>query len=584
MRKSLVSSLLLVAGAFLMAAQGAKQPAKTQSAAPSGIVISPVVPADIPGGAHNATLAAAAQFAWQEFIALNWPALANSRDTPNTALKFGQTGYTGPLVWQTYRHKVETFPGRGNPPGYSNTPPTYGYNAPPQYIYGAGVSASGNGQVGACPGQSPVSQPAWVNLDENSQIGLDQMYAGAAATSPVPGQQILFLAKGNEVEYAYVAANQWFGQVPPPFTATASYVTTNKKDPPPGSTQYVSFPSGTIEVKTAWRRLTSKETASGRFLTGTIRFYETTTGTPSYPCYREEQWGMVALHIIQKTPTAPYFVFATFGQTDNMLDPQGNDIEDPNGVLLKNQQAPPLNPTIVSKNATSANPATSSSAQALSPQTVTCTAAQQLYYQNIASGGGTGLPAGQVCIQRRKHDIPPTIITANTAAHAAITAYDQGNGIANSPWLYYKLVNVQYKPINKVPGKDYTGPDAATFYQANIVVETDYNLQVFSGRFQQQPPKKGAPPNGCVNTLGFDLITDFNCNGTPFYNTYFNGTANNMGGCMGCHGNAQVGGADFSFILDGQRVAAPESAGPAGAVAARKRFAAIFRKDWPTKP
>jgi hypothetical protein len=35
-----------------------------------------------------------------------------------------------------------------------------------------------------------------------------------------------------------------------------------------------------------------------------------------------------------------------------------------------------------------------------------------------------------------------------------------------------------------------------------------------------------------------------------------------MGGCMGCHGNAQLKGTDFSFILKGGRVAkGPEASG-----------------------
>ena len=75
-------------------------------------------------------------------------------------------------------------------------------------------------------------------------------------------------------------------------------------------------------------------------------------------------------------------------------------------------------------------------------------------------------------------------------------------------------------------------------------------------------------PNGTpANPAG----TPFNPAGTPFVNvvyqplplpaTPFQGqTGYNMGGCMGCHGNAQQGGADFSFILRGGPVAAPDAA------------------------
>jgi hypothetical protein len=36
-----------------------------------------------------------------------------------------------------------------------------------------------------------------------------------------------------------------------------------------------------------------------------------------------------------------------------------------------------------------------------------------------------------------------------------------------------------------------------------------------------------------------------------------------MGGCMGCHGNAQVAGTDFSFILKAGPVLSPEFPAPA---------------------
>src|ERR1700750_2391574 len=73
---------------------------------PSDDIISPNVPGDILGGAPNATLVNAALFAWQEFIALNWPAnVANGREAPDLSQKFGNnaTANGSPLVWQTMR-------------------------------------------------------------------------------------------------------------------------------------------------------------------------------------------------------------------------------------------------------------------------------------------------------------------------------------------------------------------------------------------------------------------------------------------------------------------------------------------------
>ena len=65
-----------------------------------------------------------------------------------------------------------------------------------------------------------------------------------------------------------------------------------------------------------------------------------------------------------------------------------------------------------------------------------------LFYQNLS--GQPGVPTGgSICVNRRDHAIPPPIVAVNQAAHKAIAAYSATNGIANSPWAYYKLVNVQ---------------------------------------------------------------------------------------------------------------------------------------------
>lgn len=500
----------------------------TETVTVNALSVGSQLPADIPGGAQTATLEDAASFAWQEFIALNWPAQAGARDTPNTPATFGSAG---PVVWETFRHKSEIYPGTFEAPHGPD------YNDPPQYIYSPESVGTPTGEVVPC-GQASASTP-FINLDEQSEIGLDQMFAGSGPGGRYDGQQILFLAKANKVEYDYTFGQQWYKDKAAPLQATAEYVTKNQASPPPGSTAYVSFPYGTVEIKAAWRKLTPTEASSGRFYTAPVRYYQYQSGPGSDPCYVDEAtgWGLVALHIIQKTPTAPYFIYATFGQADNIKTGTGESVEDENGNLIANQTASPLERNITSRNATA------SAVQQLLPNPANSTPGERLYYSNTTEN--TAEPQGLISINKRIHDIPATIIDINETAHQAITAYNASAGLADSPWLYYKLVNVQYQPIDKpTPGEDYTGPDAATYYQANIVVETDYNLQVFSGRFQ--PPVEGTPASA---TNG--LITDFADDGSSFKNVYSGGHGFNMGGCMGCHGNAQVAGSDFSFILSG---------------------------------
>jgi len=123
----------------------------TAPAPPAGttpITITSTVPTELNqsgGGAPAATMQQAAAFAWQEFIALNWPAVnqtggvvnnmqVNQRDTSDNNCKFGDPNCTGPLVWETFRGKVEIFPGKGNPAGYPGVVPNdpyLGYDALP---------------------------------------------------------------------------------------------------------------------------------------------------------------------------------------------------------------------------------------------------------------------------------------------------------------------------------------------------------------------------------------------------------------------------------------------------------------------
>jgi hypothetical protein len=515
----------------------------------SPIQISPAVPGDIPGGASSATLTQASRFAWEEFIALNWPATkqtgkADTRDMPNTKEMFGDPSYTGPLVWHTFRSKVEIFPGVGLPPGATaNTPgqsPLYScdYDVLPQYNYANGP-ASG-------------SKPPWINLDENSQIGLDHIFAGVAAGSALPlNDQILFMAKANRVEFNYICPKGWWSAatVKPFLQATSSYIQKNSADPTPGSGKLVSFPSGTIEVKAAWRRLGKNEDPS-RFYTTTARYYvKDAAGGQIYSI--DETLALVGLHIIQKTPSAPYFVFATFEQADNILDSAGKPVEDVNGNYLGSATRP-LTPGVNSINAAMN-----------APQSFTFTeggfgdAGKQLNYSNVPN---TGLVTGAIKVERREHSIAKDVIAVNKEAHAAIAAYVKKHFPKGSktPWAYYKLVSVQSQPINKPkPGKTYDRPDASTYYQANSTIETDYNLQVFSGQFYSYEPEL---PNNEGGTLS-NTITDFTADGKSFKNVAYSGTGYNMGGCMGCHGNAQHGGADFSFILAGGRDLQPDTAG-----------------------
>ena len=156
----------------------------------------------------------------------------------------------------------------------------------------------------------------------------------------------------------------------------------------------------------------------------------------------------------------------------------------------------------------------------------------------------------------RKFPILPGTQQANDQVHAAIRSVNP-----NSVWLNYELVGTQFQaididtlPPNPANPNDPTGI-GQPLYLANLVIETNEGLQHFQGL----PPAVNAvvpfntashPP---VNTaLAFDRTAS---------NVVFSPTGQqpevagfNMGGCMGCHGVAQAKGYSFSFVLfDGQR-------------------------------
>jgi hypothetical protein len=549
------------------------QPAMAQGTPP--ITVSATVPVEV---SDPANLGVAAAFAWGEFIALTWPALpqgengAFPRGQPDTSLKYGDKGKTGQVVWETFRHKSEAFPGQGNPNGYDPNKPDLGFSAQPDYVYGFlnGVPASGR-----VPPLNPNWNPPFPpfnNLDEVSQISVDGMYAGVVAptgnvsTSTNVKEKILFQAKVNEVVYGYVAQPRTIPVSKPPGPIPYSYfqaenanvgqITSNvisylESSGGPKPDPYISLPPsdpnagkvGSIELKASFRRLGPKDDPT-KYYTANVRYYRgdksgNVTGyVDSNDPTVNEVWGLTSLHIIQKTPNAPTFVFATFGHINNILDAAGNNVEAPNGTTLPAYvNLPPFSPPLTITPSADNKPQLVSVAGDGTPPVNT--GSSQLYFHNMqglisSSSGPYTLP---VNVNRRLYLIPTPITTANDAAHSAIANANPG-----AVWLNYRLINVQARPLDvaAIPKGE-----EATFYLSNEVVETNPTLAQFSGRL-----------------VGGD--TTIFKNGKIVKNTKIvqpDGTITGytMGGCMGCHGAAgQTLGGDFSVLLANGRVKSPD--------------------------
>jgi len=262
------------------------------------------VPSDIPGGLQ-ATTAEKVKFAWQEFVALNWPAqiqLGNAsgynRGVADSTVSPGSKNRLA--VWQTFKHRSEALPYN-----FSTTPAGISpINRLPEFD--SAVTYSYKNQP--TPGTPSSKFNLFTNLDESVEVGNVQMFYRANK------QPILYEAKLNQKVYNYIRSNglQDTAIKNKQTKKTAVYLSENKPLIPAGSAEYVSYPSGSIEVKATWRMYdpnidTGKE---AQYLMSEGVYY-------ANGVYLNAKFMLLGLHIIHKTPTVPTFVFTTFEHITN---------------------------------------------------------------------------------------------------------------------------------------------------------------------------------------------------------------------------------------------------------------------------
>jgi hypothetical protein len=112
-------------------------------------------------------------------------------------------------------------------------------------------------------------------------------------------------------------------------------------------------------------------------------------------------------------------------------------------------------------------------------------------------------------------------------------------------------VNVQAYPFDKSAIDTASGThNPSTYYTANSVVETNYTLALYHGRFLGSRGVQSDYADTASTVPDFKNVYLFPQSGAV--------QRFNMGGCMGCHGMGQVTGTDFSFLLSFGPVAAPD--------------------------
>ncbi|MFD1295349.1 hypothetical protein ACFQ4Q_01725 [Lysobacter gummosus] len=485
---------------------------------------------------HNPNISHAeyARFAWRQFIHFNSPAQKNGVDVagkspvvrgsidPNRnfaasgASGFYQSGRTAnsnfssnQLVWETFAHRSELFPAGSAPKGNLATlDPEYAF----QNVKVASTDARFN------------------NLDENTQIGQNQIFfpknGNTPSTNPQDDHIILFQAKVSPVEYGYIKS-----------IYNASNPPTALELPPNGTDQGES-----VEVKSAWREMTPALIASGRYHTAEALYYYQENGQTQA---RVATFGLVGLHILRKMENYPTFVYTTFEQVDSLTTPDKQDT----GLYV-------INLYDQLQYDASVPPETRPSAILNSGSNRTLVALPLAGAIDSAHGydvvpGKFTVPSGfsgPIKVQN-----PPVATSAVYSVNSEVQlAMANTPEFKNSVWQYYRLVGLQVLPTNEDSSVTPATPNPLTqdYYLANIVVESSQpGIQLFKGGVKDPSPDKKEftllAKRGLPSILGVKKLPP-------------NSDQLVMGGCMGCHGNAQYprdkegkGPSIFSFLING---------------------------------
>lgn len=462
----------------------------------------PQLPADLATGLSHTDYAT---FAWRSFFALNNTAktpLPANRGVGNPTGSFADSGKASqspnPLLWQTFAHRTELFPAgkQKNSAGGPIRP----FGSDPQYSYI-------NFPTGV-PLAAGATYAHYNNLDEATQIGQNAIFfpvnpPNAAKTgndyAPSNDSQILFEAKANPVVYEYAKG-------------LTSFPDTN-----------VVLPDGAVEVKAAWRKLADIPVQNrGRYHTATVVTYQ---GKDDAPVAHNEDYALVALHIIHKTPNYPTFIFATFEHEDALTLSDGKSPSGLYYIANYNEIAYPGSDT---------NPPTATFSDGSKTHTVSLPKAGPVANSNLnppVYSNSNGIPEGQAGPIRV---VQPLTIYSEVAAvnNQVKQLMDSSSEFDNSVWKHYRLKGVQ-----AIPSSTQTDPD---YYLANIMVESSQpGIQLFRGSNVFPIPNN----NTLTNARNQPNIK------VPVYDHSTQSLT--MGGCMGCHGIAQSSlKQGFSFLFD----------------------------------
>jgi hypothetical protein len=251
-------------------------------------VTSPQVPADvcIPDPFTLLTIDYFDDYSWRAFVAMVWPAAKGQRGAPDTAKSVGAPG---PRVFETYKSLWEIFHDDGSAPN----PGFNGFEAPAHNAcradagFGGVVLATKNG------------------IDDLGQAGIGELVGPLVAQN---GRYVRYQTLYNRLAFDEIVQNKFY------LRSSLPVVPSPRPDVP-----VFQFPDGSIAIKAAWLDMAGFSAARRkRFHTRRAIVKDPETGKCSAVTV-----GLVGLHIVQKTPSRPQWIWSSFEQVDTAPNFQG---------------------------------------------------------------------------------------------------------------------------------------------------------------------------------------------------------------------------------------------------------------------
>jgi len=213
-------------------------------------------------------------FAWQTFIALNWPAKKGHRGQP-AAHK--QISATGPRVWETWKETREIFRDNGQRPK---------------------------------PWQHPAPASPKACRSKLLLFGdIQPTFTNGALPGTLTGQNYhltRYDIRYNKIAFDYIVKHKLYSSQQQ------------------AKQENIVFPDGAILVKPAWLPLTQQQKKSKQFYAvDACVCDDPSEQAGALKNCRDQTVGLTGFHVMEKTRSAKQWIWSTFEQTHNVLSSAG---------------------------------------------------------------------------------------------------------------------------------------------------------------------------------------------------------------------------------------------------------------------